>query len=462
MSELARPIPARSPTRLALFSLVLVAGAAYLGWSQYQRSQQQPNVLFVVLDAVRSDHTSLCGYHRPTTPQLERLVEQGAWTSCDGIAPGSWTLPSHASFFTGLDVVEHGAHLPRGAGGLALPIFEDDNMVAPLGAGPTTLAEAMKAQGYLTLSVSGNPVVTKYTGLTRGFDHAYAPENFGDMHGQDLMDTVRHALSYHAGDTDQPLFLFVNIAEAHRPWTDIPPGLDWLPPRDGLRVYYGGEDATWDRFVSQQMDEDEAKDLLGRVADLYDFGIWRADKMLGDILELWTERGWDWPRWRLVVVSDHGEFLGERGLLDHGMYLWESNNRVPMLVWESDREHGFPTPFPTEELFHVVQGLPVEAPEHARAFAYPSERWQRRSGGRVGQHASVGLWQGDDKLLWTDGDVVRYDLSADPDEQAPLPAEDHPALPSLLEQVERYQQAAPAPPPSREVIEQLRAAGYLD
>ena len=65
----------------------------------------QPTVLFVVMDTVRADHTSLCGYDRPTTPTLEALRADGASVSCGGVAPGSWTIPSVASFFTGMQVI---------------------------------------------------------------------------------------------------------------------------------------------------------------------------------------------------------------------------------------------------------------------------------------------------------------------------------------------------------------------
>src|SRR5512138_3439180 len=87
--------------------VLLLAAAATIARKHLPRRPARPNVVFVVLDTVRADHASLCGYERPTTPNLEQLAKLGATFSCDAYAPGSWTLPSHASFFTGVDVATH-------------------------------------------------------------------------------------------------------------------------------------------------------------------------------------------------------------------------------------------------------------------------------------------------------------------------------------------------------------------
>src|SRR5438093_3811689 len=92
---------------------------------------RKPTIVFVVLDTVRADHTSLCGYGRPTTPTLQRLAKQGASYTCDAYAPGDWTLPTHASFFTGVDVVEHGAHFTAIGSKNGIPLFDKDNLVNP-------------------------------------------------------------------------------------------------------------------------------------------------------------------------------------------------------------------------------------------------------------------------------------------------------------------------------------------
>ncbi|MEC8423465.1 MAG: sulfatase-like hydrolase/transferase, partial [Myxococcota bacterium] len=128
-------------------------------------AKRSPTVVLAVLDTVRADHVSDCGGSGQSTPVLSELVAAGGVLSCDAVAPGSWTLPSHASFFTGQPIEAHGAHfVPRDANNLLGAM-----QVRPL-QGARTLAEEFRARGYRTIALSGNPVIAESTGLVRGFD----------------------------------------------------------------------------------------------------------------------------------------------------------------------------------------------------------------------------------------------------------------------------------------------------
>ena len=113
-----------------------------------------PNVLFIVLDTVRADHLSLYGYPRPTTPTLERLAKNGIrFDRARATAP--WTLPSHASFFTGRWPHELGVQ-----------------WLTPLRPGAPLLAEYMGSRGYATAGFVANTGYCSYdTGLARGFTY---------------------------------------------------------------------------------------------------------------------------------------------------------------------------------------------------------------------------------------------------------------------------------------------------
>jgi len=120
-----------------------------------QASASAPTIVLAVLDTVRADHTSLCGYARQTTPYLEQLAKRGAVHTCRAYSPGDWSLPSHASYYTGVSVARHGAHYARGE--------EDDKAkrvrslyVYPLRGDIPTLAEQMQERGYQTVLVSDN------------------------------------------------------------------------------------------------------------------------------------------------------------------------------------------------------------------------------------------------------------------------------------------------------------------
>jgi len=110
------------------------------------------NVLFVVMDTVRKSHCSVYGYDRPTTPSLEAFAEE-ATVFEEAVAPAPWTLPVHASLFTGLYPTQHGATQEN-------PYLDD----------ATTLAESLSAAGYASSCYSSNAWITPYTNLTDGFD----------------------------------------------------------------------------------------------------------------------------------------------------------------------------------------------------------------------------------------------------------------------------------------------------
>ena len=110
------------------------------------------NVLFVVMDTVRADHLTPYGYDRETTPGLADFATE-ATVFEEAVAPAPWTLPVHASLFTGMYPHQHGA--------------DQEN---PYLDGATTLAETLSAAGYDTACYSSNAWITPYTHLTDGFD----------------------------------------------------------------------------------------------------------------------------------------------------------------------------------------------------------------------------------------------------------------------------------------------------
>ena len=74
--------------------------------------------------------------------------------------------------------------------------------------------------------------------------------------------------------------------------------------------------------------------------DAYDWGVFRADRTLGMLLDALRRRGRLDGHHRIVVTSDHGEFLAERGLVGHGGFLFEANNRVPVVYYDSAERAG--------------------------------------------------------------------------------------------------------------------------
>ena len=115
-----------------------------------------PNIILILMDTAGAKHMSIYGYHRRTTPQLERLAEKATvFSRC--FAPGSWTLPSHASLFTGLYPSEH-----------TVDGDDIDNLVLS----PTYqhLVNILKQANYFTYAVTNSSLVVRVYGICRDFD----------------------------------------------------------------------------------------------------------------------------------------------------------------------------------------------------------------------------------------------------------------------------------------------------
>lgn len=417
-------------------------------------TDRPPTIVLVVLDTVRADHVSDCGASALSTPTLSELVAEGAVLSCDTVAPGSWTLPSHASFFTGQPIESHGAHfVPRDENNLL-----DSMQVRPL-EGARTLSERLQARGYRTLALSGNPVVSRSTGLVRGFDWWRSARRFGKLYGDDFVSALAQALDAQA-PTDEPLFLFLNIADAHQPWSAVPASAEGLTPQPKMHP-------RMEAVFRGRIEGPALERHFEKSRQAYAYGVRRADATLGGALAVLEERGWARTGMRIVVVSDHGEFLGEHGLVDHGRYLWEENQRVFLVHgW---RGPGAPSldPLPGKLSGRHAYDLALSgrlpgARGPATSVAFPDVYWQKLSDGRLGGSLSAAVWSGDEKLLWQDGQVTRFDLRVGETAGEPVGGE-HPLRATLDGLVSRARQSAGAPTAfDPALLEQLQAAGYMD
>ena len=329
-----------------------------------------PDVVVVVLDTVRADHTSAYGYARPTTPTLDALAASGA-LFLDATAPATWSLPSHASLFTGLFTSGHGAH-------------DEHKFLDP---GPPTLAEVLAAHGWDTRCFTANAWISDGLGLTRGFawqDGAWREANIAhgfqfvyrlldrlgwrapDKGGRDVVRHFEDWLATRPAD-GPPAFAFLNFIEAHFPYHMLPDeylGRFTTVPLAALRRLSLRLMAA--QFGAGAVDPAEA---AAPAAAMYDAGILYADHLLGGVVEALRRRG-ALDRTILVVLADHGELLGEHGEFGHGRSLYEAGLRVPLLVRYPPRVPAgarVATPVSTVGVYATVldlAGLAPPAPVH--------------------------------------------------------------------------------------------------
>lgn len=250
------------------------------------------NLVLVSIDTIRADRIGCYGHKQAETPTIDGLAARGV--RCDrAITPAPLTLPAHCSLLTGLNPQHHGARVNA--------VFSLEDRIR-------TLAEILGEQGYRTAAVVSAFVLDRQFGLSQGFEH-YADDLTKDGRRQafgyrerSAENSNRHAVEWLDKHASERFFLFVHYFDPHFPYS---------PPKPY---------------------DDRHKDRP------YDGEIAYADAQLGQLLSAVDRKGVR-DKTLVVVVSDHGESLGEHEELTHGLLLYDATVRVPMIF-------NAPPPFP--------------------------------------------------------------------------------------------------------------------
>lgn len=277
-------------------------------------SRDMPHVVFVVLDTVRADHTSLHGYRRPTTPYLDRLADHAVRFD-HAMAPAPWTLPSHAAMFTGQYPFMTGVHTRLVEGAEGRTIFEP-----PLDDAFITLAEALRDEGYATGAFTANSVyMTERYNLSQGFEEYV-------INRAPAVELLPEALRWFESNRHRPSFLYLNFMDAHYPIniTERPGVVEGEVPQDPELLKY--------LYDALQADDYEVEHgLVEGLIRQYDVGIANADLGVGQLVAHLEERGL-MENTLVIVTSDHGEFLGEFRYVGHSKDVYQPVIGVPLLI----------------------------------------------------------------------------------------------------------------------------------
>ena len=287
-----------------------------------------PDIVMVVMDTVRRDRVSAYGGPHATTPGFDAVAAQGALVE-QAYVSSPWSLPSHATMFTGLSPSRHGAH------------YEHPRLRGEM----PTLAGTLAHHGFRTVGVSANPWITRANGSARGFAewHDSAPvrdvarcfvlrwllvDRFVRTKGGE--QTAELALAALADTDPRPLFLFVNVFEAHSPYDAVPAecGEAFLPEgtsRERVRRLSDRLELAQTAGAGYHATGDDEQLALA----LYDGAVHCADRILGTILQAVPRSGRPTVT---LVLSDHGESLGEHDLVGHHHGLYDPLIRVPMAI----------------------------------------------------------------------------------------------------------------------------------
>lgn len=249
-------------------------------------SNTLPNIVLVTLDTVRADRLGCYGAKNIATPTLDALAQDGTLFE-RAIAQVPLTWPSHAVILTGLYPFQNGVQ---------------DFTGQPLDARFRTVAQAFKANGYRTGAVISSFALDQSWGLARGFDSyddafsqdAYTNRELGLVERK-AAESVDHALTWLRKPSSKPFFFWLHLYDAHSPYS----------PPEPFRTQYSGRP--------------------------YDGEIAYVDHELARLIS-WLKIEKLYDKTAIVVVSDHGESLGEHGESEHGFFVYNSTIHVPMII----------------------------------------------------------------------------------------------------------------------------------
>jgi arylsulfatase A-like enzyme len=239
-------------------------------------------VIIFSIDTLRADRLPAYGYTSIRTPHIDRLAADGLVFE-NAYSHSPQTLPSHTSLLSGRLPFEHGVR---------------DNIGFSASDGERFLQRAFKDRGYATAGFVSSYVLRKQTGISQGFDlyddqlpPASPDKLLGDLQRPGT-ETVASAVRWIDQQPSTKFMLFVHIYEPHTPYT---------PPQ---------------RFAA---------------AKPYDGEVQYSDEIAGQLFDHLRSTGLYDPA-TIVLLSDHGEGLGDHGEDEHGIFLYRETIRVPLIV----------------------------------------------------------------------------------------------------------------------------------
>lgn len=244
------------------------------------------NVLVITLDTIRTDRLGAYGNRRIQTPFIDGLAARGVLFQ-DCVATAPLTLPSHTSIFTGTYPTYHG-------------VRDNGDFVVP--AGLTTMAQLFHEKGYRTGAFVGAFVLSARWGLDRGFDTYTEPAgapgpaalSMGEVRrrGEAVVDD---ALAWLQKPSSAPFFAWIHLYDPHLPYDPVSP------------------------FREEYADDPYLAEVAYSDAQLARVGAYLQSAGLAG-------------RTMIVFAGDHGEGLGDHGEIDHGLMVYDTTARVPLII----------------------------------------------------------------------------------------------------------------------------------
>lgn len=422
-----------------------------------------PNVVIYLIDALRADHLGCYGYHRPTSPRIDRFAEEAVLFE-RAQAQTSWTRASVASVFTGLMPQVHQANDEDDA-------LSDDVM---------TIAEYLLAAGYQTAGFISNSNAGPKVGFGQGFEvfrhvgprgEAVRSEVINDA-AENWLDTL---------EEDRPFLLWIHAVDPHAPY---------MPP-DDLRAEFAPtvEDDELGS-IQQVMDltlhpETVSEQVIADLLSLYDAEIAANDRSFGALIDGLRSREL-YDDTLIILLSDHGEEFYDHGGWTHGKTLYAEQLDIPLIIRYPRSDEGRRLPQIVQHvdiLPTVLEAVGLPEPNDIGGIGLQRlltvegrENWVDRAfssldlRGRTGTSVMDGRWK---MIRFQSHGVGRlamlFDKQADREEQSDLIAVTPDRAASLMALDRRFEAGLPAAfvPPvigaeaDEEMRSALKALGYV-
>jgi arylsulfatase A-like enzyme len=288
-----------------------------------------PNILFIVLDTVRADALSCYGNPKLTTPNLDEVADHGVLFK-NAFSSSSWTLPAHASMFTGVYPSEHGAN--------------QENL--KLSHNFPTIASLLQDKNYTTIGLSSNDWLRRDHGMDQGFEIFLEKEAFRHSLPWRVLNRLSGYRLYREGiirrrtprqletafeliqEEHSPFFMFINLMDAHLPYHPAPFFRHFVEGEYRDRMWKVNQEPA--RYLTGlcEMSPEDFRILKG----LYLGEVAGMDTEIGGFLDKLQDVGLD-DNLVVIITSDHGENIGEHNLMDHQLCLYDTLLHVPLIIW---------------------------------------------------------------------------------------------------------------------------------
>lgn len=317
---------------ISISALLLVSIIGIFSYVYLNRTCEDCNVILISIDTLRSDHMSVYGYSRRTTPTIDSLSRKSlVFTDFRTHVPA--TYPSFVSLMTGTSPFDTGIfnnsyvqEVSNPAGGKAVP------------GNYKTLAEVLKSRGYVTKAYMTNFQLQKdLTNISNGFDsyeyiNTYKkPDEARKPYGA----FINQSLNWIDKNKKNKFFLWVHLMDPHPPYVLLSDGYECLfatPEQCKTIRSQGLEKLEALRKKLEGCPADKAtQEEINLFESLYDGSIYQADQYVNSILNsvLKNKLG---NKTMVIIYGDHGEGFDHDFNFAHGHALYDSSLRIPIII----------------------------------------------------------------------------------------------------------------------------------